>query len=572
MKKIGIVLVAAVILAVSGYSYVSRVSDDLLEFAEYLPQDTLAAFSITNLNDLIDSFGSSPLGRFLAKENCNGIMRMLQVDPAVRDQYDAAYDNVVSLLTNPAFQTVFGRDATLAVLSLEVAAMWQTPVLELQRSTVLLARSIAPGALEGFVRLMSKSASAETVEGVELTKVILEDGQVLYGVSESDMVLLSYDPSVLIRCLAVHNGGVSLRDSDAFGQAQNYWNEVPEEQVYSRLFLHGDNLRQTFSEAADEDMQVYLADTDGITAIAGVVFHAGELLQVDTMAFFQPDRLPQALRDMIAGQADTNTTLELIHENCLAYEWSSALIPEGARHYLQNAPGGQLLDLEKALTESLGVPMEDILEGFGPQYGFVVNEIVKGGFFPVPKVLMFFEIRDRVAAARVVDMAREVITNTGYTREQKRQYAGTTLYYWSFFPGEATTVVLVMTDTMVYMANGFSTLQTVLDQQGQHVGLNTVIASEMGETMSAQVDQARLGLHLLYPRRMAIEMRDIMQWLVDMAPVSKGTTLSQMSDEFIRLMESVEVTAGTSSLTPDYATWNWTLKFAGQGESGNSTP
>ncbi|WP_028578890.1 hypothetical protein [Desulfogranum japonicum] len=566
MKKIGIVLLLAVALAAGIFVYMSRKAGDILDFATYLPENTLATVSITNLNELTDSFGSSALGKFLAKENINAILDELQVEPAVRDQYDGTHDSVVNLLTNPAFRAVFGRDATLAILPPDMAAMKDSPDKELQRSTIIFARSMASSALDGLAKLMSNSVTAETVDGRAMTRITMEDGQHIYGLTDKDMVLLSYDPSSLIRCMSFHEGEDTLAGSTVFDQAREYWDTVPEEQVYGRLFVHGDSLRNTVAATGQKDVELFLQYTKGITSIVSVAFQQADLLRVDSQAFFEPDQLHQVMKDAIAGQAEKNTTLSLVGDTCLAYYWSSSLNPEVTRRYLQNADEKGMLDMRTLFAEQLGLSIDEVLDAFGPQYGFVVNEIVKGGFFPIPKVLLFAEVRDHDAAVKVVDRVREAMNQTGYAREQQWPHGENTIYYWSVLPGETTQIALVMADNMVYMANGSSTLTTLLDRQGEDTGLKMQLAQAMGKTMQTQVETARFGTYLVYPRRMAGEMRGIMQWLVDMVAVSKGTSLSRISGEFIRLMQSVEVMTGTTTLADDHATWSWTLKSAKMNE------
>ncbi len=560
MKKIAAVLLLAAAVVAGTYVYMSRKAGDILDFASYLPGNTLAAVSITNLNELTDSFGSSALGKFLAKENINAVMDELQVRPAVRDQYETTYDSVVNLLTNPGFRAVFGRDATLAVLPPDMAAMQESPEKELQRSTIIFARSMAGSALDGLARLMSSSVTAETVDGREVTRITMEDGRNVYGLTDNDMVLLSYDPSTLIRCMAIRDGGDRLAGNTEFVQAEAYWQTISEERVYGRLFIHGNSLRKIVAASGQENLDRFLVYTQGITAIAGIAFYQEDLLRVDSKAFFLPDQLHEVMKHAVAGQAGKNTTLPLIGENCLAYQWSSSLIPELTRRYLQEADDTSLLNVRALLADELGLSIDDVLAGFGPQYGAVVNEIVKSGFFPIPKLLLFAEIRDQEAALRTVDGIREAINRIGYAKEQEWPHGKSTIYYWSILPGETTQIALVMADNMVYMANGSSTLIDLLDKQGTETGLSAGSAEKMGTAIRAQVEQARFGTYLIYPKRMAGEMRGIMQWLVDMAAVSKGTSLSRISGECIRLMQSIEVMTGTTTLADDHASWSWTLK------------
>jgi hypothetical protein len=145
--------------------------------ALYLPQDTVATVSLTHLNTITDTFAATALGRFAARESMHAIMAEMRVDPAAVAVYDELYDTVATVLGNPAFRTVFGEDTALALLNPDRDRLALEPREALRSALVVFAVTPAPGALDLFARLvMSESVARETFAGLELTRIIVDEG------------------------------------------------------------------------------------------------------------------------------------------------------------------------------------------------------------------------------------------------------------------------------------------------------------------------------------------------------------------------------------------------------------
>ena len=106
------------------------------------------------------------------------------------------YEVITDVMTNPAFKAVFGDDATVALLPVEQRDMQASPAAALRASLVVLSRTTVAGALDLFSRMVKNAnISREVVDELELTRVVVEPGQILYGYTEGKMVFWAYSPA-----------------------------------------------------------------------------------------------------------------------------------------------------------------------------------------------------------------------------------------------------------------------------------------------------------------------------------------------------------------------------------------
>jgi len=570
MKKRLSIIVAAILLAagagVFGLKYFK--SADSVSYAAYLPEDTLATISLTNIKTLQATFSTSPLGRFLAKDTMTAILDELEAGPEAVAQYNNAYDDVAELMNNPAFLAVFGDDTAVGILQPDIEALEKTPEQEVQRSLVIFATTAASSALESFAKLVvSESVTAVQVDGRTLTKITIDEQNTMYGAADNGTVLLSYNPQSLVRCLNVKESEQSLAATGAFQSAEAFWLEGQPGTVFSRGFVHPASLQALMQHTQAAEVQAMAQYLNGITYLASITFAKGDTLYSDSKAGFNKEQLHEMVLAAIENQAAANSSLHLLKETSLIYDWSSALSPEMMLYSLQARDAQQMEQVDQILQQNLGVSLDELFQAIGPQYGVIVNEIVNAGFFPLPKVIVFTEVRDKQMAQTVFTRIRERLNQSGFAEEQQVDAGGQTISYWSLLPGEATQLAMMMTEDMLYFANGMAALKEIALQENDHDILSPAASATLGETLKMQVEAGGLGTLILYPSRLATELEGIAQWLFTTLSATQGVSASRLGQEVLTLMKGYEVIGVTSHLTDEYGVWQSTMKKHHQ-ESG----
>ncbi|PID72267.1 MAG: hypothetical protein CSB34_03005 [Desulfobulbus propionicus] len=561
-KRIVTILVVVMLAAGAGvYGMKFFRSGEQVSYAAYLPQDTIATISLTHLKELKATFATSPLGKFLAKDTMAAILDELQAQPETITNYNKAYDDVAEVMHNPAFLSVFGDDTSLGILPPNVAALDATPEEEVKRSLVVFATTAASGALESFAKLVvSDSVSTEQVEGKKLTKIRVDEQVTIYGVADSGTVLLSYNPQTLVRCLQIKESGQTLATTSAFQAAEAFWQKGQAGTVYSRSFVNPVSLQKLFEGAEATEAKDIAAYLNGFTFIASLSFAQGDTLYSDSKAGFVKEQLHEWIKAAIDDQVDANNTLHLLTESSLLYDWSSALSPEMMLSSFKAGDAKQAEELDLMMQQNLGVSLEELFSAIGPQYGFLIQDIVNTGVFPVPKMVAFVEARDRQKMHMIFDALRKQINHSGFTQEQQLDAGGQTVYYWSLLPGEATQLSMMLTENMLYVANGSSALKDIALSGSPHDKLSPAVAAKLGKAFSAQVEAGGFGTLMLYPAQLAQDLQEVAQWLFNTLSATQGVSAFRLGQEILKLMEAYEVLGVTSSLNDESAESQFILK------------
>lgn len=526
--------------------------------ALYLPQDTVATVSLTHLNTITDTFAATALGRFAARETMHAIMAEMRVDPAALSAYDELYDTVTTVLGNPAFRTVFGEDTALALLNPDRTRLALEPQEALRSALVVFAVTPAPGALDLFARLvMSQSVARETFDGLELTRITVDEDQVVYGYAEGQTVLLALDPAAIKICLEARGSNQALESLPVFREAVTFWGPVAATQTFVRAFINPEPLAGLLTAMKDNGLQgsEHMQGGDFITFI----IRATETgLESRARYAYRYEQLGPSMKRLV-DTASANQTLHLLQEGILAYNWASMPVETLFRPWFAGADTGERA--AAGAQETYGVPFEELLRGLGPQRGLVLNNLGVT-IFPVPKMTFFLEVREPQVAESVVRSLRDSINAYGLAREREEVVAGRTIHYWPILPGETAQPAVVRTDTMLYLANGITTLKEILTTTVPLDVLPVPVAEELGPELSERVTRANSSSLVLYPERMSRQSSDLTRWLSGILSATRNLSITRLSQELNEVMRATELIVMTADLDRERVDWDLSIKAA----------
>jgi hypothetical protein len=567
MKKSVALILCLLAVGAAGYYLMLRLTAVPGQYARYLPRDVVGAVSLTQLNSLTDSFRSTALGRFVAKDTVHAIMDELRVQPAAIAEYDRFYNTIAQVMTNPAFRAVFGNDATVALLPPDLQALEKNPIESLRHSLVVVAATSASGALDLFGRLVtSKSISRETIDGLELTRIVLEQDQVMYGYADKQSVLLAYSPAAIKTCVTIRQGEDSLEKTAAFQEAVAFWKPYPEASIYSRAFVNAAALAGLLNASGNPEVAQSGALLQGVDSMVSLTYKTDRGLESRARATYRYDQLHQLVKSAVDSASTPNQSLHLLKEHSLAYNWASSLRPEMLLQAL-STQGKNYQEADAVVRENLDISLEQLGKAVGPQYGGVLDDIVKTGLFPAPKMVLFLGIRDRQIAETALTSLRRKIAAYGLASEEQELVDGQTLYSWSVLPGEATQPAVVLTDNMFYLASSKAPLKNILTGTTAAEALSTPVADKLGPELSERVTRANYGSLVVYPQRMSQATGKTIDWLSRILATTKNISISRLNTEVVQLMQSTEVLVLTSSLGKAQGDWTMTLRMAAEQQS-----
>jgi hypothetical protein len=560
MKKIAAIILGLAAIAAGAY-FLLQERSAANQYARFLPPDVVGTLNLTHGNSITDGFTTSALGKFLAKDTIRTIV--LEMGGKAEDvaEYERLHDSVAAVASDPAFRAVFGDDATLALLPPDRAELKKSGAETLRRSLVVVARTSAAGALDMLSRLIKNAqVSRETVDGLELVKINADHNQVLYGYAEGKTVLLAYAPAAIKLCVATGKGENGLDKAPLFKEAAVFWQPFPEKTIYSRFYCNLPQVANLLTTETVPELREVGEMLTGVNSMFSVTYETEQGLESRGRSSFQYDRLHAMVRGAVDA-AGGNQTLHLLQPGTLAYNWASSLRPDLIVHTLATNDK-EYREIDRETRQKLGVSLEELGRAFGPQYGGVLDDIVRTPLFPWPKLTLFVELKDRKIAETALAGLRRLVAAGGMATETQEQVAGRTVYSWPVLPGESAQPAVTLTDSMLYLATSKQALKDILESKAVPTVLGAPVAEQLGAEIAGRIAGANCSSFVVFPQRMAKQTGDAIDWLAAILATTKNVSLGRLNREVVQLLQSAELIAATSHLTKERAEWTMTVRKA----------
>ncbi|MCK5516934.1 MAG: hypothetical protein KAI39_08685 [Desulfobulbaceae bacterium] len=532
-------------------------------YADYLPADTLATISLIDLKGLSHSFPLSIPGKFVSKPTMRGIMTELKATTQDIESYNAMYDGLADVMTNPAFRQIFGDDTVVALLPPDLTRLQTDRNQEIQRSLLIFGTSSVTGPLESFARLvMSKSVSRETVDGFDMTRIQLEDDEEIYGYVQDTILILSYNPNTIVTAIEQKQKENNLQQTDSFKEVKQFWSEKAAGREYSQTYINMAAISTLLSTAENREARDIAQLMHGLYSIGSLIIDQQGELQVSTRLNYDFDSLNKLFKQQFRSLSNENLSLNLLTPETLAYYWTSTLDKDTVREMLSTNGEQQYQQTDAHIQEELGLPLEDLLEAIGPQTGIVINDVVKGMLFPLPKIIFYLQIRDSDIASQVLETLRQKIAARGFAAEKSEEVNGHTIFFWSVLPGEATQPAIVLTDNMLYIANGKSSLKSLLTKELPADPLPAATAETLGSELTNNIKASNHTTFVLRPANLANKGKKGADWITTMLAASKNISAGKLKEEILTLMRSIDIVVATIQFQEDHAESSIVLKHA----------
>jgi hypothetical protein len=531
-------------------------------YAGYLPADTMATISLLDLKGLTDRFPTTSLGKFLAKPTIHGILNELSAGPDAVEEYDRIFDGISGVLTNPAFRQVFGDDAVVAVLPVDIDLLQSEPEQEMRKAVLVFGTSSVSGAMDGFARLvMGKNVTREKVDGLELTRVQLDNGEAVYGYSHEGVLLLAYDPGCITAAVKRRQEGSTLRQFNAFDSAVSYWDQAGEGHQYGRIYVNFEQIARLLAASQDEDSQEVAQYFQGFEAMASVIFERDRELHFSSRMSYDYEALNPLVKKQYQAVSDEELTLGLLTPETLVYYWVSLIDREYIKGLIAATDDEQFKKADARFEQELGVSLDKAIGAVGPQTGMVISDIVNTGMFPLPKLVLFLQIRDRETVEILLQRLRRDIAEREFAEEQSEEINGRTVYFWPILPGEATQPAIVATDNMIYVSNSKQTLIDLVKREGELKSLSMPMADILGSSIVENIGAGNYAAFVMRPDQLATKVKDAADWLAGILSAANDVSADRLKEEVLKLMHSVDVLVGTSEIGKKQALSSLVLRY-----------
>ncbi|MCI5222732.1 MAG: DUF3352 domain-containing protein [Candidatus Electrothrix sp. AR4] len=559
MKKIIIFVFICVGIAGAALYLTHRPATPEIEsdyYADYLPEDTLLTLNLLDLSGVSETFPQSALGDFLVKPTMHEIMRELNATNMDIKIYDDLYDGLADVMTNPAFQQVFGDDAVIALRTPNPDRLRQNPEQEIQDSMLAFGTSATVGPIERIARIiMSKNFTNEHVSGLDMTRIRLNENEILYGYSENGILILAYNPDSIVTAVKQKKTGNTLRNSTRFTATEKFWGKNADGHVYAQSYLNIVQLRTLLATSKQEKIKNAAAYLNGVTNTGGlIVAHQGEL-HITTQTAYDPSSFHEAVKKQYQSLPDENFSLSMLTEKTLLHYWFSNLNNDCIKTLLSIVNSEQgYTTADETIQQELGFSLEQVMTAAGPQAGIAIQAIINAGMFPLPKTVLFLQIQDRKTAQQILDKLRKKITEQGFAEEHHEEIHGHTIYYWTVMPIEATHLATVLTDNMLYIANGESSLKKLLADQQEPTELPQAMSDALGDSLAQRVTGTNYSTFFMRPAQIAAQSGEAADWLSEMLLASKNVSAKKLLKELLKLMGSIDIITISGNIEKKHAT------------------
>jgi len=560
-KWLMLVLVAFFVVAGVYLSWFAQEVDN--EYARYLPDTTVATVNLLHLDRMSAAFPDTTLGHFFAKENMHAVIKDLGGSRLDQKEYDRMADTAAAVFSNPSFRAVFGHDLTLALVPPSDQDSPTALVPVFRQSLVVLARTTVAGALDLFSRIVkTEGLSREEVDGLELVRVEFEPGQVLYGYTEGQMLFLAYNPAAIKRCLlAADKEGRPLAQSPPFIRVLGRWHNVAQEQSFLRVFVNPVHLR-----AFMQNIPALVASAPlfaGARDFSLLSYAGKHSLETGAQATYEYQNLHPLLRSAVDSASSPNQSLGLLEDSTLAYGWSSSFRPELIEHILHT----NNLDPDRVdarLRAQVGFDLATLQQALGPQFGFILDDMVRAALFPAPKMSFFASLRDKAAAVNMVEGLRQAMKKDELIHEQQERVHGVSVFSWPLLADKDAQPALSLTESLLFLSTSKAGMVSRLQAAQQPPELNPDVATQLGEELSLRLSSANSSALVVYPQRMAPRIRPTLHWLGGILSTTRNISLTRINQALLQLMESSPLVLGTVNLDQHQATWTLSLQQAAQ--------
>lgn len=176
---------------------------------------------------------------------------------------------------------------------------------------------------------------------------------------------------------------------------------------------------------------------------AGVSAKLNQMLSVKLDLFYDINKLEQDVALLYHQcMADENATISFIPKDVLGYQWTGCFgldyfwkeVKKGIEQQARIASSTKTADQAiEELEQKIGLKIEeDIIAAIGDEMGGFLSEIKTGGFFPIPKLLLFVQIKNK---GKMDKLLNHLADKMPLMKMQEENYKGLTLTFLPFSIG-----------------------------------------------------------------------------------------------------------------------------------------
>jgi len=281
MRKIIVVsVIIALAVSAGAYYYFYQPFSRQTAIEAVLPGDTFGMVRVCELKKQIERFRTGRMGQALSGIDLSQLMAAMEVTPERRIEVTQAMEHFKSTIDSPWFDSLFGRDVSLALLNVNFnpQQLESGDLQTLLDAVVVVARPKQPTrVLESLNSMFDSQLSVQTqdYQQWEISRFSLENGRSVYYALTNGLMIAALSITPVKRCLEQ-----SLDVTTSILQAQVYQRHCAGLYKTGRTdllaFANAGHflvfLREAFSHKAenDPDMSLLMSRLESLQGIESI--------------------------------------------------------------------------------------------------------------------------------------------------------------------------------------------------------------------------------------------------------------------------------------------------------------
>lgn len=542
MKKIIVIgLIICVIGAAGAYLLLSPSTpgDGGPAAADLLPADTLALVRLDDLENKIAAFRQGRLGQALVGIDWVTLMREMNAEEEDIQEFTRFREESAKFFDSLLFKEVFGKRVSLAFRPVEFPEKASPEELQKLLDGVVLISH--PRHNTKLFEMVSKHFSAqlelrqETVDGWEISSFEIEEGPTIYFATVEGIIVATLGVEPLVTCLNLS------RDP---AQAETLAKTAHYQELDRRLFnakqvgnlayanlellqAKGiDFLKAVGAEGEDiAELEDLFGELKGMLAVGSASLEEDpQMRHNQAVILIDKSRFSPVYANALATPPEENRCLTMTPLGTLLHGWQNNFDLEA--YWQQIIAEGELEPEEieavkMQVRQFTGVALEEIIAAFGGEFAFTIKDVITGGMFPVPELVLLAESRNPEIFHQVLT---NLANNLGTPLEQE-EYKGAHLGYVMLPFGANISPAYTVHKDFFILATNLNLLKASVDTA--EGGQNLVADSDF-QAVDKGLSAKNNSMFYLHSARLTDRIQALAKWGGTMAAYGKPEEAQQV--------------------------------------------
>lgn len=380
---------------------------------ELVPKDCVLMLDVPDLSDLTNEFFQSRFGQNLTSIDWPYVLEQLEVSPGDREQFARKIQAVSDCLTNPLCRKVFGGRVVVSLIPFNHLKTAQAKSLGLAGHFLMVATPRSArvvSVLLSTVAWLKGQMHGIPYRGRVIQQLELDSGGFFYFAFLDGHLVVStarliIEESIDLALLHVVEEQTGLITNASYTELRKRYRG-------NDFFLYID-LVQLMPFFSSVHLSLPLGALKRVSELAGfskmALYHSANRSrqQIISIIQFAPERLTPLQKSWASRPPALNNRLAAIPSDLVVYFWSNWLDLSGWWSSIVHQGNGNkmlgVIKLNSWLQKKTGLDMEQFFSLFGQEFGLHVTRIRTSGFFPVPSMLCYLELKNPEQIEEIIE-------------------------------------------------------------------------------------------------------------------------------------------------------------------------